>query len=115
MKKISFAVLAVFLLLYILPLGKRVMFAPDEFRYAEISREMIASGDWLTPHLDGLRYFEKPVMGYWLNAVSIKLFGENAFAIRFPAAMATALAGLMLFFLVKSFAGGYWAGLLTES
>ena len=113
MKKASAVVLGLFLLLYILPLGKRAMFSPDEFRYAEISREMIASGDWIVPHLDGLRYFEKPVMGYWLNAVSMKLFGENAFAIRFSAAMAAGLTALMLFFLVKSFAGGYWAGLLT--
>ena len=78
-----------FLLIYILPLGFRPLVIPDESRYAEIPREMIATGDWTVPRLNGLRYFEKPVLGYWLNAMSIQSFGENAFAARFPSAMAT--------------------------
>ena len=83
MRKSYIVIIGIFLLLYILPLGIRPIIIPDESRYAEIPREMIASGDWIVPRLNGLRYFEKPVMGYWLNALSIKLFGENAFAVRF--------------------------------
>ena len=113
MKKSSLAVIALFLLLYILPLGVRPIIIPDESRYAEIPREMLALRDWVVPHLNGLRYFEKPVLGYWVNAASIILFGENAFAIRLPSAMAAGISALMLFLLVRRFAGGYSAGILA--
>ncbi|MDA8163601.1 MAG: phospholipid carrier-dependent glycosyltransferase [Desulfobacteraceae bacterium] len=93
--------LLVFLTVYILPLGVRPLFVPDETRYGEIPREMIATGNWVVPHLDGLRYFEKPVLGYWLNAWSLLLFGKNGFAIRFPSALAVGLSALVIFLLVR--------------
>jgi 4-amino-4-deoxy-L-arabinose transferase len=99
--KAYLGVFLLFLLSYIALLGKRELFVPDETRYAEIPREMISAGDWVVPHLDGLRYFEKPVMGYWLNAISIDIFGENAFAARFPSALSTALAALLLILLLR--------------
>jgi len=105
--------LGFFLLFYILPLGFRPIFIPDESRYAEIPREMIASGDWIVPHLNGLRYFEKPVLGYWLNAISIKMFGENAFAVRFPSAMATGLSAFIIFLLVRRFSNRSFLGAIT--
>ncbi len=58
-------------------LGARDLAHPDEGRYAEIPREMAASGDWVTPRLDGLKYFEKPPLQYWATAVSYELFGEG--------------------------------------
>lgn len=70
MKKSSLAIMGLFLLIYILPLGMRPIIIPDEFRYAEIPREMISSGDWVVPHLNGLRYFEKPALGHWLDALA---------------------------------------------
>ncbi len=91
--------LVIYLLLYILPLAGRPLFVPDETRYGEIPREMIAGHDWVVPHLDGLRYFEKPVMGYWLHAASLMLFGDNRFALRLPSALAVGLSALLLFFL----------------
>ncbi|MCJ7808819.1 MAG: phospholipid carrier-dependent glycosyltransferase, partial [Desulfobulbaceae bacterium] len=115
MKKYSVAVIALFLILYILPLGVRPISIPDESRYGEIPREMIASGDWLVPHLNGLRYFEKPVLGYWLNALSITLFGDNAFAIRLTSALSAGISALMIFFLIRRFGGGSRAGILGAS
>ncbi len=92
--------LSFFLLAYILPLGVRNLAVPDETRYGEIPREMIASGDWIVPRLDGVRYFEKPVLGYWVQAGSLLLFGENNFAVRLPSALAVGLSALLVWFLV---------------
>ena len=94
---ITGGVLLLYVVLYILPLGYRPLVIPDETRYAEIPREMLATGDWITPHLVGLRYFEKPPLGYWLNAMSIAVFGENEFAVRLPGTLATGLTSLIVF------------------
>jgi 4-amino-4-deoxy-L-arabinose transferase-like glycosyltransferase len=60
----------------------RPMFDPDEGRYAEIPREMAASGDWLTPRLDGLKYFEKPPLQYWASATAYSIFGVSEWTSR---------------------------------
>jgi 4-amino-4-deoxy-L-arabinose transferase len=113
MRKSYVVIIGIFVLLYILPLGIRPIIIPDESRYAEIPREMIASGDWIVPRLNGLRYFEKPVMGYWMNALSIKFLGENAFAVRFPSAAATGLSAFMVFLLFRRFSGEMTAATLA--
>ncbi len=113
-EKANLIVIGLFLLVYILPLGVRPMVIPDETRYAEIPREMIASGDWVAPHLNGLRYFEKPVLGYWLDALSLLVFGENAFAVRFPSAIATGFGALLVFMLAKGFGGDRFVGVLAS-
>lgn len=63
-------------------LGNRPLSVPDEARYVEIPREMTVTGDYVTPRLDGIKYFEKPVLFYWLEAFSIKLFGLDEFTLR---------------------------------
>ena len=103
MKKIYWFVIILYLGLYILPLPFRPLTIPDEFRYAEIPREMIASGNWSSSHLNGLHYFEKPVMGYWLTAGSLLLFGENALGVRLPSALAAGICALMVFALMRRF------------
>ena len=63
-------------------LGSYPLANPDEGRNAEIAREMVASGDWVTPRLDGVDYFEKPPLVYWAVAGSITLFGADEWSVR---------------------------------
>ena len=93
-------VILAYIVIYLLPLGLRPLSTPDETRYGEIPREMIQTGDWAVPHLVGLRYFEKPPLGYWLNAISISVFGENNFAIRLPTALAAGLSAWFVWLLL---------------
>jgi 4-amino-4-deoxy-L-arabinose transferase-like glycosyltransferase len=58
---------------------------------ATISRTMLRTGDWVTPHLDGIKYFEKPPLKYWLIACAFKLFGISDVAARLPMAVITVL------------------------
>ncbi len=102
-KIFSAFLLALFAVLYLLPLAERPLIIPDETRYAEVPREMVVTGDWIVPRINGLRYFEKPVMGYWLTALSLSLFGENNFAVRFAQALSTGLTALLIFFLCRRF------------
>ena len=81
---------------YLIPAAGRPMMRPDEFRYAEIPHEMLESGDFVTPRLLGARYFEKPVLGYWLVAASFRVFGENRFSLRLPMALAAGLTALLI-------------------
>ncbi len=74
-------------ILYLPGLGRPALWEPDEGRYAEIAREMVVSGDYVTPRDDWQRYFEKPPLVYWAEAAAIGLFGVNEFAVRLPAAI----------------------------
>ncbi len=103
MKRISIALFVLFAFIYVLPLGFRPLTIPDETRYGEIPREMLTSGDWVVPRLNGLKYFEKPPFGYWANAVSMVTFGENAFALRIPSALSVIISAFMIFLLVRRF------------
>ncbi|CAN5602077.1 hypothetical protein BH10ACI3_BH10ACI3_09480 [soil metagenome] len=78
------AVLAVFVYFF----GLTIPFlGPDEARYAQVAREMMDRGDWVTPTLGGFHWFEKPALLYWLEIVSYKIFGVNEFAARFGPAL----------------------------
>jgi len=103
MKRVSIALFVLFVFVYILPLGFRPLTIPDESRYGEIPREMLNSGDWVVPRLNGLKYFEKPPLGYWVNAVSMATIGENVFALRLPSALSVMISALMIFLLVRKF------------
>ena len=76
------AAIVVLALVWFAGLEFRGLFQPDEGRNAEISREMLVSGDWITPRLSGLKYFEKPPLQYWATAVSFALFGLDEWTAR---------------------------------
>lgn len=64
-----------FLLVWFYMLGARTLVPTDEGRYAEMAREMLASGDWITLRLNGIKYFEKPPLQNWMNALTFAIFG----------------------------------------
>ena len=105
--------LAFWLLAYILPLGWRPLVQPDEIRYGEIAREMLDTGDWVVPRLSGLRHFERPPLGHWLNAASLALFGENAFAVRFVSSLCIGLIGIASWHFTRRHTGSQMAGLIA--
>ena len=72
-------------------LGGIGLIGPDEPRYSAIAREMLSSGDYITPRLYGMPWFEKPALMYWLAALGFKLFGLNEFGARFPSALAATI------------------------
>ncbi len=87
--------LVVVALIWFSNLEYRTLIKPDEGRYAEIPREMVASGDWVTPRLNGLKYFEKPPLQYWATATAYEIFGEHQWTARLWTGL-TGFAGLLL-------------------
>jgi 4-amino-4-deoxy-L-arabinose transferase-like glycosyltransferase len=82
-------------------LGSLPFIGPDEPRYAEVAREMYRSGDWVTPRLGGIHWFEKPALTYWLSAIGYTLFGESEFAARFGIAVFAVAGVLLVYFFGK--------------
>jgi 4-amino-4-deoxy-L-arabinose transferase-like glycosyltransferase len=74
-KTAAWSLFVIFAIVSLYMLGLRTLVPPDEGRYAEMAREMFASGDWITPRLNGIKYFEKPPLQTWMNALSFTLFG----------------------------------------
>jgi 4-amino-4-deoxy-L-arabinose transferase-like glycosyltransferase len=96
-------------------LGSAPLANPDEGRYAEVPREMVASGDWVTPRLNGVPYFEKPPLVYWAVAMCEKVLGPSEWSLRLTPA-AFALAGiLMAYAAARKIYGrdaGVWSGVV---
>jgi len=111
--------LAVFSVLWFSTLEYRKLIKPDEGRYAEIPREMVASGDWLTPRLNDIKYFEKPALQYWATATAFTLFGEHQWTARLWSALCGFFGILVTFFAVRRLwgvdAGLYAACVLGSS
>ncbi|AUZ47119.1 lipid IV(A) 4-amino-4-deoxy-L-arabinosyltransferase [Pseudomonas orientalis] len=85
----------------VLPLGLHGLWTPDETRYAQVSQEMLISGNWVAPHFMGVRYFEKPAAGYWLIALGQAVFGENLFGVRIASVLTSALSVLLAYLMAR--------------
>ena len=96
----------------------RPLALPDEGRYVGVAWEMLRSSEWLVPTLNGMPYFHKPPLFYWLSAASMSIFGANVWAARLPSALAATAAAWVLFLFVRRWADARtgrtaWLVLLT--
>src|SRR5206468_4860966 len=90
-KTLAWTLLFAFAAALLFALGARTLVPPDEGRYAEMAREMFATGDWITTRLNGIKYFEKPPLQTWMNALSFQVFGLGDWQAR----LWTGLCGLL--------------------
>ncbi|MFD2378655.1 ArnT family glycosyltransferase [Ottowia pentelensis] len=88
----------------------RPLSVPDEGRYAEVSRWMLVSGDWLVPRLNGLPFFHKPPLTHWLQAASLAVFGVHPWAVRLPGVLLGLLMVWFGFIVVRQLLGAAVAG-----
>lgn len=117
-KQVWWLVIAIAVIWFV-NLEYRTLVKPDEGRYAEIPREMVVSGDWVTPRLNELKYFEKPPLQYWATATAYTVFGEHHWTSRLWTAL-TGFAGILLVWFAGTHlfgreAAGYAALLLSSS
>src|SRR6185436_9175183 len=85
-------------LLFFHALGSVGFLGPDEPRYSSIAREMLHSGDFITPRLNGEPWFEKPVLMYWGAALGDAIFGVGEFGSRFPSAISATIVVFFVYF-----------------
>lgn len=108
-------VVALFAALWFGTLEFRKLVKPDEGRYGEIPREMVATGDWLTPRLNGIKYFEKPPLQYWATAAAFTAFGEHHWTVRLWPALTGFLGILFAAFATTRLFGSPAAGWVAAS
>ncbi|MDE1165323.1 MAG: lipid IV(A) 4-amino-4-deoxy-L-arabinosyltransferase [Pseudomonas sp.] len=93
--------LLAFFMFYLLPTFFHGLWIPDETRYAQVSQEMLLTGNWAAPHFMGLRYFEKPAGGYWLIAIGQAIFGQNLFGVRIASALSLGLSVALAYLMAQ--------------
>ena len=81
-------------LLYGTYLGLIPLLDPDEPVYGETAKEMLLTGDWLSPRIYGEFWYDKPPLFYWLEAISFKLFGLSTWSARLPSVLATLITSI---------------------
>jgi 4-amino-4-deoxy-L-arabinose transferase-like glycosyltransferase len=108
-------VAALFAAIWFGTLDYRKLVKPDEGRYGEIPREMVATGDWLTPRLNGIKYFEKPPLQYWATAAAFTAFGEHHWTVRIWPALTGFLGILFAGFATTRLFGNPAAGIVAAA
>jgi len=106
MRKLYAIVIGAFLLLLGPGLGTAGLFDPWETHYAQVSREILKSGDWIRLTWEGKTFLSKPPLAMWLGAASSALFGENAWALRLPSLLASLACLLAMLILGRRALGG---------
>ena len=101
----TFALVAFVAAAWFLTLGLRHLLPSDEGRYAEIAREMYASGDWVTIRYNGVKYFEKPPLHLWMTAIAYHLFGVGEWQSRLWVAISGAIGILATMVAAKRWYG----------
>ena len=91
--------------LFFFNIGERNISSPDEGRYIEIPREMVLSGDYVLPRLNGILYFEKPPLFYWLEASAIRVLGISEWTMRLWPALLGIFGALMTYGVTRRFYG----------
>ncbi|VBB06849.1 dolichyl-phosphate-mannose-protein mannosyltransferase [Lucifera butyrica] len=106
MRRLTFGPIFILALLFYLAMNASIPVTdPVESNYALTAKEMILSGNWLSPQIYGHFWFDKPVMIYWLIAFSYKLFGITEFAARFPSALFSAASIAFIFWFAEKLFG----------
>ena len=90
------------MVLWMSTLAIRPLYEPDEGRYAEVPREMFVSGDWVTPRLNGVKFFDKPPLQYWATASAYTLFGPSEWTARIWSALVGLLGALAAWWAARS-------------
>ena len=101
------------LLLFFYKIGYRPLWESDEAMHGQIAKEMVLQGDWITPTYDGIPFYDKPILHFWMVMLCFSLFGINEFSARFPSAI-LGLGGVLLVYLWASRIYSRRAGILSS-
>lgn len=103
MTRFLITIIAITIYMSFFRLGSVTLFDVDEAVFAEATKEMVQSGNYITPTYNGENRYDKPILFYWLMAASYKVFGINEFAARFPSAASGFILSLAIFFFLRQF------------
>lgn len=98
---IAIGIAFVLYFIFIHNLGVVPLLDSDETRYADMARSMLYSKDFITPHLDGIIFWDKPPLFFWVLCIFYKILGVSEFAVRLPSAICALITVIALFFTVK--------------
>jgi 4-amino-4-deoxy-L-arabinose transferase-like glycosyltransferase len=104
--------------MFFVGIGRLSLIEPDEGRNAEVAREMLAHGDWITPHFNNFSYLDKPPVFFWAVASSFKVGGLSEASARFPSALAALLTVFLAWFLARRMfenSTGLYAGIVLAT
>jgi 4-amino-4-deoxy-L-arabinose transferase-like glycosyltransferase len=112
--KILVLIAAATLLLFSHGMGERPLWEFDEAKHAQVAKEMIVKGDWITPTFNGIPFYNKPILHFWMVMVSFFLFGINEFAARFPSVILGVCGVIVVYLWARRIYDSRMAGILSS-